>query len=293
MDGAPAADRWFDPLLVHRLSGPAQSQLLVDVRRHPVIPAGRADRHRRHSGDALHAARRHGVQFRRAYHARRELRLAAALPALERRIDVLCRGLHPHVPRHVLRLVQGATRGALDPRRHSLSSDDGDRVPRLHAAVGPDELLGRHRHHQLLLGDTDRRRNGRHLALGRLRGRQPDAAALLLAALSAAVRDRRRRGAAHLGAALRRAEQSDRHRAEDRQGHRRVHALRHHQGRILHGVLLRRVRLVRVLHAELSRSLRQLHPGQPGGDAERTSFRSGTICRSTRSFVPFRTSCSA
>ena len=59
------------------------------------------------------------------------------------------------------------------------------------------------------------RRIDRDLAVGRLRGRQSDAAALLLAALPAAVRDRRRRGAAHLGAAHGRAEQPDRHRAED------------------------------------------------------------------------------
>ncbi len=97
-----------------------------------------------------------------------------------------------------------------------LSPDDGDRLHRLHAAVGPDELLGRDRHHQLLLGDPDCRRVGGDLAVGRLRGRQSDAAALLLAALSAAVRDRRRGGAAHLGAAHGRAEQPDRHRAEDR-----------------------------------------------------------------------------
>jgi len=32
-------------------------------------------------------------------------------------------------------------------------------LPRLHAAVGPDELLGRDRHHQFLLGDPDRRRD--------------------------------------------------------------------------------------------------------------------------------------
>ena len=63
-------------------------------------------------------------------------------------------------------------------------------------------------------------------------------------------------------------EQSDRRRAEDREGHGGVHALRHHQGRLLHGVLLHRVRLVRVLHAELSRPRRQLHPGQSGGDAD-------------------------
>ena len=71
-----------------------------------------------------------------------------------------------------------------------------------------------------LVGDTDR-----HLAVGRLCGRQPDAQPLLLAALPAAVRHRRRGRAAHLGAACRRAEQSDRHRAAVGQGHRRVHAL--------------------------------------------------------------------
>jgi quinol-cytochrome oxidoreductase complex cytochrome b subunit len=38
-------------------------------------------------------------------------------------------------------------------------------------------------------------------AVGRLRGRQPDAQPLLLAALPAALRDRGRGGAAHLGAA--------------------------------------------------------------------------------------------
>ena len=54
------------------------------------------------------------------------------------------------------------------------------------------------------------------LAVGRLRGRQSDAAALLLAALPAAVRDRGRRRAACVGAACRRAEQPGRHRAEAR-----------------------------------------------------------------------------
>ena len=62
-----------------------------------------------------------------------------------------------------------------------------------------------------LVGESDR-----HLAVGRLCGRQSDAQPLLLAALPAAVRHRRRRRAARLGAAHGRAEQSDRHRAEDR-----------------------------------------------------------------------------
>ena len=216
--GAPA-DRRADPFLLRRLSDAEEPELLVDLRRDPVVHARRADRHRHRAGDALHAACRHGVQFRRAHHARRELRLAAALPALERRLDVLRRGLHPHVPRPLLRLVQGAARGAVDPRRDHLPADDGDRLPRLHAALGADELLGRDRHHQLLLGDPAGRRDRGDLAVGRLCGRQSDAAALLLAALPAALRDRRRRGAAHLGAARGRTEQSDRHRAEVGPGH--------------------------------------------------------------------------
>ena len=53
-----------------------------------------------------------------------------------------------------------------------------------------------------IVGESDR-----HLAVGRLCGRQSDAQPLLLAALPAAVRDRGRGGAAHLGAARGRAEQ--------------------------------------------------------------------------------------
>ena len=83
-----------------------------------------------------------------------------------------------------------------------------------------------------LVGETDR-----DLAVGRLLGRQSDAEPLLLAALPAAVRDRRRGRAARLGAARRRPEQSDRHRAEGRQGHGAVHALCDRQGRLRHGLL--------------------------------------------------------
>ena len=255
MDGAAAADRRPRLFVVRRLSDAAQPELLVDVRRHPHLHARRADRHRHRAGDALHAACRHGVQFRRKHHARRELRLAAALRARQRRLDVLPRRLHPHVPRHVLRLLQGAARGAVDPRRDPAAAHDHDRLHGLRAAVGPDELLGRDRHHQPVLGHPDRRRIDRHLAVGRLRGRQSDAQPLLLAALPAAVRDRRRRRPARLGAAHGRAEQSDRRRAEDRQGHGAVHALRHHQGRLLHGGVLHPVRLVRVLHARTSSAI--------------------------------------
>ena len=72
-----------------------------------------------------------------------------------------------------------------------------------------------------------------------------------------------------------------------------VHALRHDQGRVLPGRVLHPVRVVRVLHPELSRPSRQLHPGQPGGDAD--AHRAGMVltCRSTPSCARSRTSCSA
>ena len=117
-----------------------------------------------------------GVRFGRAHHARRELRLAAPLPARQRRVDVLPRRLHPHVPRPLLRLLQGAARGALDPRRHHLPADDGDRLHGLRAALGPDELLGRDRDHQPVLGDPAGRQRDHPVAVGRLRGRPADAA---------------------------------------------------------------------------------------------------------------------
>ena len=109
---------------------------------------GGADRHRHHPGDALRAERDAGLRLDRAHHARRELRLADPLPAHQRRLDVLPRRLRPHVPRHLLRLLQGAARSAVDPRRHHLPADDGDGVHGLRAAVGLDELRRRDRHHQ-------------------------------------------------------------------------------------------------------------------------------------------------
>ena len=142
-----------------------------------------------------------------------------ALPAFERRFVLLCRRLCPHRTRHVLRLLQGSARGAVDSRRHPVPAHGGHRLHGLRAAVGADELLGRDRHHQPVLGDPRRRRPDRDLAVGRLCRRQSDAEPLLLAALPAAVRDRRGGRAAHLGAAYGRTEQPDRGRAEDREGY--------------------------------------------------------------------------
>ena len=55
--------------------------------------------------------------------------------------------------------------------------------------------------------------------------------------------------------------------AEDRKGHRGVHALRDDQGPFRRLLLPDLLFLVHLLHAELSRRRRQLHPGQSGRDA--------------------------
>src|SRR6516165_6520415 len=102
---AAAAHRWAHLLLLRRLPDSAQSQLLVDLRRHSHLHAGGADRDRHCARNALHAARRLCLQLRRAHHARRELRLAVALRPRQRRLHVLSGRLYPHVPRLVLRLI--------------------------------------------------------------------------------------------------------------------------------------------------------------------------------------------
>ena len=50
--------------------------------------------------------------------------------------------------------------------RDHLPADDGDRLHGLRAALGPDELLGRHRHHQPVLGHPARRRDHREPVSG-------------------------------------------------------------------------------------------------------------------------------
>ena len=217
-------ERWLDTRLpiirlaqrqLRRLPDAEEPELLVDLRRHPGVLPGHPDRHRHRAGDALRAPRRPGLRLGRAHHARRELRLADPLHARQRRLDVLHRRLHPHVPRPLLRLLQGAARGAVDPRLRDLPADDGHGLHGLRAALGPDELLRRDGDHQPVRRHPARRRQPiTHLAVGRLRGRQPDAEPLLLAALPAAVRDRRRRRPAHLGAARAGQQQPDRRHGE-------------------------------------------------------------------------------
>ena len=68
-----------------------------------------------------------------------------------RRLDVLPRRLYPHLPRPLLRLLQGAARGVVDPRRAHPPVDDRHRLHGLLAGLGADELLGGHGDHQSVL----------------------------------------------------------------------------------------------------------------------------------------------
>src|SRR5207344_65448 len=146
-----AAHSAADARPVHGVPHAAQSELLVDLRRHPHLHARVANRDRRR---ARHALRGHaGRRFRqhRAPHARRELGMALALHPCRRCLDVLPRRLHPHLARPLLRLLQGTARSDMDPRRIDPLHDDRHRLHGLFARVGADELLGDHGHHQFLL----------------------------------------------------------------------------------------------------------------------------------------------
>ena len=237
----PALERWID-------DAPADLPLRLQTRARSTIPTPRNLNYWWNFGSlagimlviqivtgivlAMHYTPHVDMAFDSVEHIMRDVNYGWLLRYMhcQRRLDVLHRRLHPHLPRPLLRLLQGAARAAVDARRRHPAADDGDRLHGLRAALGPDELLGRHRHHQPVLGDPARRPDDRHLAVGRLRGRQPDAQPLLLAALPAAVRDRRRGGAAHLGAAPSGLQQPARHRHEGAAGHDPVPSLLHGQG---------------------------------------------------------------
>ena len=100
-------------------------------------------------------------------------------------------------------------------------------------------------------------------------------------------------GAACRGAARPRLEQPARHRPQGPAGHRAVPSLLHDEGRLRRHGLPDHLCGLRLLRAQLPGRCRQLHPGQPAGDAQRTSCRNGTSCRSTRSCAPSPTSWAA
>ena len=103
-------------------------------------------------------------------------------------------------------------RTSLDHRSGDLLPDGRDGLSRLRPALGLHELRRRDGYHQPPLGYSLGWHRDNTLALGRLRGRRSDAQPLFLAALSASLRHRRRRGPARLGASRGGAEQSGRRR---------------------------------------------------------------------------------
>ena len=196
-----------------------------------------------------------------------------------RRLDVLPRRLHPHFPRPLLRLLQGAARGVVDPRRAYPHADDRHRLHGILAAMGADELLGRHRDHQSLLvarrGDPGARHHARRVDLGRVCGRRADIEATLRAALSVSVSHRRRRRPPYLGIARSRQQQPNRHRREIAERNGAVPSLLHDQGRPRAGRLHPRIRGRGVLCAEFSRPSRQLRTGQSAADP--AAYRAGMV----------------
>ena len=233
-----------------------------------------------------------GLQLGRAHHARRELRLAAALPARQRRLDVLPRRLHPHVPRHVLRLLQGAARSAVDDRRDDLPADDGHGLHGLRAALGPDVLLGRRRSSPTCSRPSrwsaNRRRPGCGAATRSTIRRSTASSRCTTCCPSSSPPSSCCTSGRCMSSGNNNPTGVE---VKSAQGHGSVHALLHDEGRLRDGrVPASSMRLDRVLHPELSRPRRQLHAGQSAGDAGATSCRNGTTCRSTRSCARSRTS---
>ncbi len=89
---------------------------------------------------------------------------------------LLHRHLYPHLPRPLLRLLQGAARDGVAAGRRHLPPDDGHRLHGLCASLGPDELLGRAGDHRLLLGAIPL--VGEPIRVWLLGGFAPDQAAL-------------------------------------------------------------------------------------------------------------------
>ena len=164
---------------------------------------------RRGAGDGIHAQHRLRFRFGRAHHARRQLRLAAALYPRQRRVDVLHRRLYPHVPRAC---ITGRTRS-----RASCCGCSASSIFLLMMATafmgytlpwGQMSFWGATVITNLFSAIPCGRRRDHHLAVGRLCRRQSDAEPVLRAALPDAVRDLRLRLPACLGAAHRGVEQS-------------------------------------------------------------------------------------
>src|SRR3569833_4132057 len=123
-----------------------------------------------------------------AHHARRQLRLAAALSAFHRRLGIFHRDLYPHGAHALLRFLSRAARTHVVERADSADPADGQRLHGLSAAVGTDVVLGRAGHHQSVRRHAADRRRGGVVAARRLRGGRRHPQSFLRSALPGAVR---------------------------------------------------------------------------------------------------------
>src|SRR5882724_4953278 len=119
--------------------------------------------------------------------------MAHPIRSHHRRLNAVCRRLHPHFLWPLLWIVQGPARAALVARRDHPSLDDGYGVLWLHLALGANELLGRYGDHESFLRSSFGRRQHCDMALGRICGWRSDTPPLLCASLLIPVRDRRGR----------------------------------------------------------------------------------------------------
>ncbi len=118
-------------------------------------------------------------------------------------------------------------------------------------------------HHQPVLGHPRGRRQRRHLVVGRLLGRQPDAEPVLQPALPAAVHDRRRGVPACRGAAHHRVEQPAGDRRKVAAGHGAVPSVLYDQGQRWPLRVLPGLRDPGVLRAELPGHVDNYTPANP------------------------------
>ena len=235
-----AAGRRLHAIAADRVLRAEEFQFLVLLRLAGAVGAGHAARHGHLPGHVLQGRREHRIRLGRIHHARGRLRLAAALPAFDRRLRVLPGDLPAHVPRHHVRLVQGAARTAVAVRHDHLSGADGRGLHGLRAALGQHVVLGRHGDHQSIRRHTGHRPGAGRVDPRRLRHRRCHAEPLLLAARrGAAAAAAAAGGAAPGGAARGGVQQSGRRRdqgEEERPGHtaRRhtVSSLLHRQGHL-------------------------------------------------------------
>ena len=276
------------------LSDAAQPELLVDVRRHPHLHADGADRDRGDPGHALHAPGRHGLQFRRAHHARRELRLAACatcIPTAPRcssspststcsaacitaptRRRARCCGSSACII-YLLMMATGFMGYVLPWGQMSYWA--ATVITNLFSAIP-------------VVGDPIVTWLWGGYSVGNPTLNRFFSLHYLLPFVIVGV------VVLHIWA-LHVVGQNNpgRHRPQGGEGHRAVHALRHHQGRLRLSAVPDPLCVVRVLHPELSRPRRQLHPGQSGGDAG--AHRAGMVLPAVLRDPALdpRTSCSA